>query len=128
MMVLDDGHFASKSSSHLFLFEPAFSALTLFGVRMDELQHSADESWQHNHFMKWTAVEWAFLLVLGSFLTVSWLLILPIFVPSVIAYPWQLPESKSQRERDKKRTVVMAGSFNPPHLGHLAMLEYLSRR
>jgi len=30
------------------------------------------------------------------------------------------------RTERKKTTVIMAGSYNPPHLGHLAMLEYLA--
>jgi len=29
---------------------------------------------------------------------------------------------------DKEVTVVLAGSYNPPHKGHLAMLTYLSER
>ena len=32
------------------------------------------------------------------------------------------------RTERKKTTVIMAGSYNPPHLGHLAMLEYLADR
>lgn len=28
----------------------------------------------------------------------------------------------------EERTVILAGSYNPPHFGHLAMLEYLSKR
>lgn len=79
---------------------------------------------------EWVRVvlDWALLLGLGSFIAACWLLIPPILRPKVITYPWRLPDSYSYRERDKKRTVAMAGSFNPPHLGHLAMLEYLSKR
>lgn len=59
---------------------------------------------------------------------VAWLLIPPILYPTVIEYPWQLPSNQSERNKDKQRIVVLAGSFNPPHNGHLAMLQYLSQR
>ena len=80
-----------------------------------------------NEWMR-VILDWGLLLGLGSFIAACWLLIPPILRPKVITYPWRLPDSHSYRDRDKKRTVVMAGSFNPPHLGHLAMLEYLSKR
>ena len=73
-------------------------------------------------------LELGLLIVVGSIIAASWILVPPILRPTVITYPWRMPESQSYRERDKKRTVVLAGSFNPPHLGHLAMLEYLSKR
>lgn len=79
--------------------------------------------------MTWARIaEVAVLLLVGATIVCAWILIPPILRPTVISYPWRLPESHSYRERDKKRTVVLAGSFNPPHLGHLAMLEYLSKR
>ena len=40
--------------------------------------------------------------------------------PTILTYPWNLGRQNS--------TVVLAGSYNPPHLGHLAMLQYLSSR
>jgi hypothetical protein len=52
-------------------------------------------------------------------------LIGPILSPTVIPYPWPEPSGHKQ---DKKLTVVLAGSFNPPHNGHLAMLLYLAER
>lgn len=55
-------------------------------------------------------------------------LILPIVKPTIIEYPWKLPSSPRVLQKDKKRTVILAGSYNPPHNGHLAMLEYLSER
>ncbi|CAB9501686.1 Phosphopantetheine adenylyltransferase [Seminavis robusta] len=73
-------------------------------------------------------LEWMIIGLVGSIIVSAWLLIPPILRPTVIAYPWRMPESYSYRERDKTRTVVLAGSFNPPHFGHLAMLEYLSKR
>jgi len=49
-----------------------------------------------------------------------------IVFPTVVEYPWPVDDSSSKK--DKKRVVVLAGSYNPPHLGHLAMITYLSRR
>jgi len=37
-----------------------------------------------------------------------------------VRHPYPEPRSKSG-------TVVLAGSYNPPHLGHLGMLKYLSK-
>jgi len=42
------------------------------------------------------------------------------FGASYLRFPYPEPASKS-------KVAVLAGSFNPPHLGHLAMLEYLSK-
>lgn len=51
----------------------------------------------------------------------GYILIKPIIVPMIVTYPW--------KDIEKEDTiVVLAGSYNPPHLGHLAMLEYLSKR
>lgn len=80
-------------------------------------------------FVTWAHIaEWTVAALLMAIIVSSWILIPPILKPTVITYPWRLPESHSYRERDKRRTVVLAGSFNPPHYGHLAMLEYLSKR
>jgi len=48
--------------------------------------------------------------------------------PTIISYPWSFPSNERWRRRDKQMTVVLAGSYNPPHKGHLAMLSYLSER
>ena len=48
--------------------------------------------------------------------------------PTIISYPWKMPTCEKQKSREKKMKVVMAGSFNPPHYGHLAMLSYLAER
>ena len=53
-------------------------------------------------------------------------LIGPILFPTVISYPW--PGPSLWGKNDKNLTVVLAGSFNPPHKGHLAMIQYLSLR
>jgi len=48
-------------------------------------------------------------------------LVTPILKPTIIVFPW----TKAEKTNEK---VILAGSYNPPHLGHLAMLEYLSKR
>jgi pantetheine-phosphate adenylyltransferase len=55
-------------------------------------------------------------------------LIYPILYPTVIPYPWPDVSRGEHRRDDKRKTVVLAGSFNPPHRGHLAMLLYLAER
>ena len=48
-----------------------------------------------------------------------------ILRPSIVAYPWDESNSSSDQEMS---TVVFAASYNPPHHGHLRMLEYLSKK
>lgn len=57
----------------------------------------------------------------------TWLY-LRLYHPIIHPYPWKLASSPSRRKSDKKRKVVLAGSYNPPHRGHVAMLSYLSQR
>jgi len=45
--------------------------------------------------------------------------------PVIITYPW---EKQQRQEQDKQKIVVIAGSYNPPHQGHLVMIEYLASR
>jgi hypothetical protein len=54
-------------------------------------------------------------------LVATYMLLSPIIVPTIITFPW-----KEEEKEDK--IVILAGSYNPPHLGHLKMLEYLSKR
>ncbi|KAL7441090.1 hypothetical protein ACHAXM_007972 [Skeletonema potamos] len=57
------------------------------------------------------------------------ILIFRVIFPTIITHPWSVPpEDSRQRKLDKKSTVVLAGSFNPPHLGHLVMIRYLADR
>ena len=44
--------------------------------------------------------------------------------PRIISYPWPSPPPSSSSAPNK---VILAGSFNPPHKGHLAMVEYLAQ-
>ena len=57
------------------------------------------------------------------------ILIFRVIFPTIISYPWEMPpESSRERKNDKEKTVVFAGSFNPPHWGHLVMIRYLAER
>eukprot|EP00542_Grammatophora_oceanica_P020342 CAMPEP_0194037412 /NCGR_PEP_ID=MMETSP0009_2-20130614/9756_1 /TAXON_ID=210454 /ORGANISM="Grammatophora oceanica, Strain CCMP 410" /LENGTH=227 /DNA_ID=CAMNT_0038679557 /DNA_START=101 /DNA_END=784 /DNA_ORIENTATION=+ len=46
-----------------------------------------------------------------------------IYQPQVVTYPWEVASTK-----EDEKTVVLAGSYNPPHNGHLAMLQYLATK
>jgi len=80
-----------------------------------------------------TAVAAATLLLFGLVASLA-KLVWDIFHPTIINYPWPSPSSSREdseqrkKKRDKEITVVLAGSYNPPHRGHLAMLSYLSKR
>ena len=73
----------------------------------------------------------------AGLLVLSWIVILAphvyrIIQPSIVAYPWEDDEDDDDDDDDRKRkashrTVVFAASYNPPHHGHLRMLEYLSK-
>jgi cytidyltransferase-like protein len=62
------------------------------------------------------------------------LFVYPTFFPHVIRYPWPTSLHQNSNNNSKTKTtttattVVLAGSFNPPHYGHLAMLQYLSQQ
>jgi hypothetical protein len=55
-------------------------------------------------------------------------LIWPIIFPRILSYPWPMSEDYEHRQKDRNHTVVLAGSYNPPHSGHMAMIRYLSER
>ena len=67
-------------------------------------------------------------VLLFLFIYAAYTLIRPILVPPIHTYPWQLPDDYQQRQREKRTTVVLAGSYNPPHRGHLAMISHLAQR
>lgn len=50
--------------------------------------------------------------------------------PTLLKFPWPSSTCISSRKqkKDKQTTVVFAGSFNPPHNGHLVMIQYLAMR
>ena len=56
----------------------------------------------------------------------AYTLIEPIVFPPIVRYPWQRAQSPYDEKQQKQKTVVLAGSYNPPHKGHLAMLQFLS--
>mmetsp|Transcript_20689 Transcript_20689/g.26707 ORF Transcript_20689/g.26707 Transcript_20689/m.26707 type:complete len:254 (+) Transcript_20689:117-878(+) len=65
------------------------------------------------------------------FTVMSW--ISRIFFPMIWKYPYpEIPgpeyDNPKYTNNDKGTTVLMAGSFNPPHKGHTEMIEYLSKR
>ncbi|GAX11373.1 hypothetical protein FisN_22Lh043 [Fistulifera solaris] len=69
-----------------------------------------------------TFVFWSVILVV-CYIVLALLIHIPSLLrPTIIHYPWPLLKEKE----DVK--VALAGSYNPPHRGHLAMLLYLSKR
>mmetsp|Transcript_4995 Transcript_4995/g.6883 ORF Transcript_4995/g.6883 Transcript_4995/m.6883 type:complete len:226 (-) Transcript_4995:280-957(-) len=63
-----------------------------------------------------------------SFSIFSTFVIHRLICPTVLSYPWRVPKNKDEYELDKTKKVILAGSYNPPHHGHLAMLAYLAER
>uniref|UniRef100_A0A7S1ZCW2 Cytidyltransferase-like domain-containing protein n=1 Tax=Trieres chinensis TaxID=1514140 RepID=A0A7S1ZCW2_TRICV len=52
-----------------------------------------------------------------------------LFFTVLIRYPWSgLVVAEEQKVRDKSEKVMFAGSLNPPHHGHIAMITYLAER
>lgn len=67
----------------------------------------------------WHLFGYVFLLLA---VTIVAILIYPILFPTILTFPWKEAIDKEDR------TVVFAASYNPPHNGHLALLQYLSQR
>jgi len=71
-----------------------------------------------------SVLEWFFSLLQGIALVsivAVFYLTFQILFPNVVPYPWPKGERSA-------KTVLIAGSFNPPHLGHLQMIQYLSSK
>jgi len=71
-----------------------------------------------------------YLYIIFLFLVVLFIYVLfQLFFPTIISYPWNSAESSEvESSREKVEKVIFAGSFNPPHNGHYAMIEYLAKR
>ena len=76
-------------------------------------------------FFEWLVRVLSGLLILVVlYIAVALLVHIPrILRPCILRYPWP-----QQQQPETNKTVVLAGSYNPPHRGHLAMLLYLSKR
>eukprot|EP00536_Pseudo-nitzschia_multiseries_P004315 jgi/Psemu1/187778/e_gw1.71.121.1 len=86
-------------------------------------------------FLAWVKVGGGFVLAVAVLILGPH--VYRIVRPRIITYPWK--EDKEEEEEpgtgatattttESRRTVVFAASYNPPHYGHLRMLEYLSKR
>ncbi len=70
--------------------------------------------------------------IVACLIAMAWVIILSphlyrIFRPSIISYPWD-KTSDTNESTKSNQTVVFAASYNPPHHGHIRMLEYLSKK
>jgi len=74
-----------------------------------------------------------FVLIIGclAVLSTTLYLLYQLNYPRILTYPWNLPSAFFQESTtlyDHYTEVVLAGSYNPPHYGHLEMIAYLARR
>jgi pantetheine-phosphate adenylyltransferase len=67
---------------------------------------------------------WKVWLIIVLFSIPIGLLLWPLLFPTILSFPW--PDTK--HPSTNKKVVILAGSFNPPHLGHYAMIKYLAHR
>ena len=72
------------------------------------------------------------LTTLGPALVLSFVILSPVAIliyrvlyPTIIKFPWPKNDITQPPEN---LTVVFAGSFNPPHNGHMAMVKYLAEK
>lgn len=63
------------------------------------------------------------LALLAALVVSLFILVHRIIFPKILTYPW----STRNPTKCQQQTIVFAGSFNPPHNGHLAMIEYLAK-
>ena len=57
------------------------------------------------------------------------ILVYRVVFPTILSFPWEKPSENTRRCKiEREMTVIFAGSFNPPHCGHLVMLRYLANR
>ena len=78
-----------------------------------------------------TAVITVILVCILALLLPALNLLYQLNCPTILTYPWPPTNTstKTRRQKKDKRTVVVfAGSFNPPHNGHLVMIKYLAMR
>jgi cytidyltransferase-like protein len=72
------------------------------------------------------------ILLFTVLLLLLWHLISPILWPTIITYPWDEGNnhktSRTTTTTTTATTVIFAASYNPPHNGHLAMLQYLATK
>ena len=62
-----------------------------------------------------------FYAIIILILSLALILLYRLKNPRIISYPWPSPPPSASNK------VIFAGSFNPPHKGHLAMVEYLAQ-
>lgn len=62
-----------------------------------------------------------FLLFLLLLIIPTAILTYRVLFPKILTYPWPT------NTPPKQDTVVIAGSFNPPHNGHVSMIQHLSK-
>ena len=74
---------------------------------------------------------WTIASIVVALIVATFILVYRVANPTILTFPWRLPSASSKsrrRKRERNMTVIFAGSFNPPHWGHLVMIRYLAER